>query len=90
MTVHILLTDEVRATMPETVKEVFNFGRIQVRFPALNGNDNEALMMFGDNAVVEGETQEIINWLKPFDGVAIGNGSPQMESFTIMHIDENL
>ena len=35
----MLLTNEVGATMPETVKEVYNFGRIQVRFPALNGND---------------------------------------------------
>jgi len=90
MTTQILLTDELKATMPETVKVVFNFGRIQVRFPALNGNENEALMMFGDNAVVEAETDVMIKWLKPFDGIAIGNGVPQMEKFEIMHIAENL
>lgn len=89
MTVQLLLTDELKATMPETVKVVFNFGRIQVRFPAIKESD-APLMMFGDNAVIEAETQEIIKWLKPFDGVAIGNGVPQMEQFSIMHIDENL
>lgn len=58
-------------------------------FPALK--EGEApLMMFGDNAVVEAETDVMIKWLKPFDGVAIGNGVPQMEKFEIMHINENL
>jgi hypothetical protein len=90
MTVQLLLTDEIKATMPETINVLFNYGRIQVRFPALNGNDKEALMMFGDNAVLEGDADEFVKWLKPFDGIAVGNGVPQMESFSIMHIDENL
>ena len=43
--------------------------------------------MEGDNAVIEGEQQDVIDWLKPFDGVAIGRGgSPQFEQFEIMHI----
>jgi hypothetical protein len=89
MTVQLLLTDEVKASMPETVKVPFNFGRTQVIFPALKEGE-EPLVMFGDNAVIEAETDVIIKWLKPFDGVAIGNGIPQMEKFEIMHIDENL
>lgn len=87
MKLHILLTDEVKATMPETVKEVYNAGRIQVVFPALvegNPPDN----MYGDNAIVEAETSDIVKWLKPFDGVAIGDGVPQLEHFTIMHIND--
>jgi hypothetical protein len=89
MTVHFLLTDEVKAIMPETVKEVFNFGRIHVVFPALKDGE-PPLNMFGDNAVVEAETNEIVKWLKPFDGVVIGNGVPQSEQFTIMHIGDNV
>jgi hypothetical protein len=90
MTLNILLTDEIKATMPKTVKMVMNFGRIQVIFPAINPYD-ENLVMFGDNAVVEAETNEVIKWLKPFDGIAIGvGGSPQFEQFEIKHIDENL
>ena len=89
MIVHILLTDEVKATMPKTVKIVHNFGRIHVVFPPLPGH-KDSLSMFGNNAVVEAETDEIIKWLKPFDGVAIGNGVPMTESFEIMHINENI
>jgi len=90
MIVNILLTDEVKATMPETLKIPHNFGRISVRFPAVNPKD-EPLILHGDNAVVEGDTQEFIKWLKPFDGVAISEcGVPQLEQFVIMHIDENL
>lgn len=89
MKLHILLTEEVKATMPDSVKEIFNAGRIQVVFPALvEGQPNDNL--FGDNAIVEGETSEIIKWLKPFDGVAIGDGVPMLEHFTIMHINDEL
>jgi hypothetical protein len=89
MTVQLLLTDELKATMPKTVKVTFNFGRIEVIFPALKEGE-EPLVMFGDNAVIEAETDVIIKWLKPFDGVAVGNGIPQTEQFEIMHIGENL
>lgn len=89
MTVQLLLTDELKASMPETVSVPYNFGRIQVMFPPLEGY-KDPLIMYGDNAIVEAETSEIIKWLKPYDGVAVGNGVPQMEKFEIMHIDENL
>ena len=89
MTVQLLLTDELKASMPETVKVAFNFGRIQVMFPAIE-EGKEPLVMFGDNAVIEAETETIVEWLKPFDGFAVGNGVPQMEKFEIMHIDKNL
>jgi hypothetical protein len=89
MTTQLLLTDELKATMPETVKVAFNFGRVVVMFPPLEGYKTP-LMMYGDNAIVEAETDVMIKWLKPFDGVAIGNGVPQMENFEIMHINENL
>lgn len=86
MTVNILLTDEVKATMPETLNIPINFGRISVRFPAIDSKD-EPLILHGDNAVVEGDTEEFIKWLKPFDGVAVGvGGSPQFEKFEIKHI----
>lgn len=75
--------------MPKTIKEVFNFGRIHVVFPAIKA-DNPPLDMFGDNVVIDGDTDEIIKWLKPFDGIAVGNGVPMTEQFTIMHINENL
>lgn len=90
MTLNLLLTPELWKDMPETITVVHNFGHIQVIFPPLNPKEHP-LMMGGDNAVVEGETNEIIKWLKPFDGIAVGvGGSPQFEQFEIRHIDENL
>jgi site-specific recombinase XerD len=30
--------------------------------------------------------ENIQNWLRPFDGVIIGDGNPQLQNFSIMHI----
>lgn len=89
MKLPILLTDEIRATMPETINILHNFGNIDVIFEAINPDD-APMFLSGDNAVIEGDKEEIIKWLKPFDGVPIGNGSPQLESFKIMHIKDDL
>ena len=89
MKVPILLTPEVKATMPKTIKVLFNFGHTQVIVPAINEH-KYPLILIGDNAVVEGRKKDIVKWLKPFDGVAIGGESPQLEQFTIMHVDKNL
>jgi hypothetical protein len=49
------------------------------------------MTLSGDNAIIEGEENDIVKWLKPFDGVAVGTGrSPQFEQFTIMHIKDEL
>jgi len=94
MIIDLLLTSEIKATMPDTIKINFNFGRIGVIFPSKKGfvfSSNEVgMVMYGDSVVIEGDKEEIIKWLKPFDGIAVGCGSPQLEKFTIMHIDEKL
>lgn len=89
MKLDLLLTPELWKSMPETITVIENFGNIQVIFPAINPKENP-LVINGDSAIVEGETSEIVKWLKPIDGVAVGCGSPQLEKFRIMHIDENL
>jgi hypothetical protein len=89
MTLDLLLTPELWKSMPKTIVVVHNFGFVRVIFPA-NDPKEEPMIMDGDSAVVEGETNEIVKWLKPFDGVAVGCGIPQLEKFEIMHIDENL
>ena len=84
---HLLLTPEIKRAMPDTIKELHNFGRIEVVFPAVDDKE-EPLILSGENAIVEGEQEEIVNWLKPFDGIPVGDGFPQGEHFTIMHIKD--
>ena len=87
MIFNLLLTDELKATMPKTIKVLQNFGNTHVVFP--DENDVIQHSMIGDNAVIEATETDIVAWLKPFDGVAVGTGgSPQMEKFTIMHIKD--
>jgi len=90
MIINILLTPEIRATMPNSVVVVMDYGRIDVRFPALDPKE-EPMILSGDNVVIDGEEDDIIKWLKPFDDIAVGSGgSPQFEQFTIMHIKKDL
>jgi len=84
---HLLLTPEIKRAMPDTIKELHNFGRIGVIFPALEVGEKD-MTLYGENAIVEGEQEEIVKWLKPFDGIPVGDGVPQMEHFTIMHIKD--
>jgi hypothetical protein len=89
MIIDLLLTSKIKATMPDTIKINFNFGKIGVIFPSKKANEVD-MIMYGDSVVIEGDKEEIIKWLKPFDGIAVGCGTPQLEKFTIMHINENL
>jgi len=89
MKIDLLLTEEMKATMPKSINILHNFGEITVRFPSIESSD-EPMFMDGESVIIEAETQEIINWLKPFDGVPIGCGTPQLEQFMIKHIKDNL
>jgi len=87
---HLLLTPEIKRAMPDTIKELINYGRISVIFPALEDSGEEDMILSGENAIIEGEQDEIVKWLKPFDGVPVGDGFPQGEHFTIMHIKDDV
>ena len=78
MKLHLLLTDDIAATKPESCKIIMDFGQLDVVF------DKD--LKSGLHCIVQDETKNIINWLKPFDGVVVGNGVPQSEQFQIMHI----
>lgn len=86
---HLLLTPEIKSAMPDTIMELHNFGDIEVIFPAINSEVAD-LIIHGDNAIIEGEQDEIVKWLKEFDGVPVGDGFPQGEKFTIMHIKDDV
>lgn len=80
MKVHLLLTDDIRAAMPDSIKIVLDWGMLNVRFPHKD--------YFGLHCCVEGEEKDIVDWLKPFDGFVKGNGIPMTETFEIVHIKQ--
>ncbi len=89
MKLYLLITDEMKATMPDTINVIANYGNIKVVFPNEKGEIGHE--MHGDNVVIDATKEDLVKWLKPFDGVAIGTGgSPQFEQFEIMHIKDEL
>ena len=42
----------------------------------------------GQHVIVRGEEEALKAWLHPFDGVWVGRGSPMLEQFDIMHIED--
>lgn len=85
MKVDLLLTEEIAATKPESAKIIFDFGKINVIFKAIEETDQD-MVATGIHCVIEDETENIKNWLRPFDGVIIGDGNPQLQNFSIMHV----
>ena len=83
MKLHLLLTTDIALTKPKTCKIIMNFGWLVVRF----GDNTEKE---GIHCVVEDETDNIVGWLKQYDGIVKGNGNPITEQFEIVHIKDNL
>lgn len=38
--------------------------------------------------LVEGDQEDLKDWLRPFDGVWVGKGSPAFQQFEVMHIGD--
>lgn len=81
----LLLTDDVLRTKPSTTEIIFDYGRLTAVF---NNDINNTRT--GKHCVVKDTEQNLINWLKPFDEVIIGCGTPMFQSFTITKITEHL
>ena len=75
----LLLTDELKQSKPESVKITENYGSVHVRF------DNY-LSMVGDHCILEGNQEDVVKWLAPFNGVAVGKGPVMLQEFDIVHI----
>ena len=78
----MLLEPAQNATRPKSCKIEFDWGQLVV----VVGDDH----IRGTHCVINGPKEDIIKWLKPFDGVLIGNGNPMMEKFKVSHIKKSL
>ena len=86
---HLLLTKNIKAKMPEAINTLYDFGSIAISFPAKEGGEKPRIVV-GNNAVLEGKQSDFVNWLEEFDEVFVGDGVPQLENFTIMHIKDKV
>ena len=82
-----LVTPEMMKTMPKEIEVLRNFGQTTAVFPDENNKVQESIT--GDHCIIQvkDENHEILKeWLRPFDGIAVTQGSPMAEQFKIMHI----
>ena len=68
MKLHLLLTSDIALTKPDTCKIIMDFGQLEVIF-----DDGERE---GKHCVVEDTEENIIKWLKQYDGFVNGSGVP--------------
>lgn len=85
MKVHLLMTPEIAVKKPESAMILFDFGELEVIF---GDYEDEKSIIRGRHCVIEDTEEIIIDWLKQFDGVPIGNGNPIQERFEIKHIKQ--
>jgi len=78
MQIHLLVEDKIRP-IPEDVKVLFDWDTVSIITADKNGAS-------GSHMMVEGTPESIKNWLRPFDGVWVGVGAPQLQQFEIKHI----
>jgi len=74
MQIHMLLTPEIEVPV-SPIQILINWGEVILH----NG-------VKGQHILVEGKSKEISNWLNPYNGVWVGEGPPQLQHFTAMHV----
>jgi hypothetical protein len=79
MKLHLLLTNDIAKTKPESCKIIFDFGYLQVVF------DDDTIRE-GIHCVVEDSEENIVAWLKQHDYFIKGNGSPVTEQFSTVSV----
>ncbi len=87
MKLHLLLTPDIAATRPESVKVIADWGDLIIVHQPEEQVPTK-MHCQGRHCFVEGSEQDIVTWLKPFDGFWQGDGNPMAESFHIAHIKQ--
>lgn len=80
MKIHLLAQFEM-LPVPKNIEVVQDFGQVSI---TTTGSE----VIGGSHMMVEGSERALKDWLRPFDGVWVGVGSPQMQEFEVMHIGE--
>jgi hypothetical protein len=77
----VLLHEKRLGPIPTDIQVIENWGDVEIYSPA-----HVPAMIQGDHVYLEGSPDAFKAWLKPFDGVWVGEGIPQLQKFKIMHV----
>jgi len=77
MTIHLLLQDDM-LPVPNNITVVEDYDEISVM------TDSGAIK--GRHVVVRASEESLKTWLRPFDGIWVGQGPLMLQHFVIMHI----
>lgn len=87
MQLYLLVTPNM-LPLPSEIKEIEVF-KPNLDIVITQGNKPEGIVS-GRSCIVEGSEEDIIKWLSPYEGVWLGQGIPQEESFQVYHIKPEL
>jgi hypothetical protein len=79
ITITLLLTSEMKP-VPKSIKILSNWDTISMIVPSDN------TIVVGDHVCLKGTEEDFKNWLRPFNGIWVGQGSPMLQEFTLSHI----
>lgn len=81
----LLATDDMLSTKPQDVEIKHNWGHCEIVVVEAERDR----FVGGTHIAVEGPIESIKGWLRPFDGVWFGVGSPVLQEFEVGHIKED-
>jgi hypothetical protein len=79
MRTHLLVEDRM-LPIPANITIEANWGRASVIVPSSHS------ITYGEHMLVEGSEDAIKDWLRPFDGIWVGEGHPMEQRFSVCHI----
>lgn len=78
MKIHLLVAKEMMP-IPSDVVILEDWG-----FLSITTGDSRSVS--GNHMAVKGDVEAIKAWLKPFDGVWLGEGPPAAQEFNVVHV----
>lgn len=79
----VLLVEDRMFPIPSNIKVLQDWDTVSIH-AEIEGKQG---FVRGKHMMLSGEAEAFKTWLKPFDGVWVGQGTPQLQQFTVMHVE---
>jgi len=78
----VILVEDKMMPVPEGIKVMFDWDTISIHASV----ESKKGFVRGNHMMLEAQPDNFKDWLRPFDGVWVGKGAPQMQNFELSHI----